>query len=197
VDQNNNPLNPEVYRRWLVPRLESKIDPTSVGTAVFGVGSGGHFTALVGWLKAVNPLIRAFAVDRIGSVTFGGEPGVSFIRGLGNQNTVPKVMSSQLHLVDEVIYVSDRDAMLGARELAAIHGLFLGGSSGAVYVAARRVAMRMRKGNLITMFPDRGELYIDTLYNDRWMEAHDFLDSSIPANKRYGDNGHDSLDPPG
>ena len=177
VDQNNNPLNPAVHERWLIPVLQQQVDPAAVTAAVFVVGSGGHFSALSRWLKHGNPSCRTFAADRPGSITFApADPTTYRIRGVGNSNVVPRVMGANMCLVDGVITVSEEDALLACREIARQHGLFVGGSSGVAYVAACEVARRVSGGPVLTMFPDRGELYTDlfgaTIWNDEWVRRH-------------------------
>jgi len=170
TDQNNSELNPETYSTWLLPEVRKRIDPLDITAGVFGIGSGGHFSAIASWLKEKNPAIRMIAADRFGSVTFGGKPGPSRLRGVGNQNIVPEVIRRRMHLVDDVELVSDGDAFRRVRQLAA-RGLFVGGSSGLVFEAARRVARRLHSGNILTLFPDRGELYADTIWNDQWLST--------------------------
>ncbi len=172
TDQNNTSLNPEVYTRWLVPELAAALDASciNVNAAVFGVGSGGHFVALARWLKSRNSLVRTYAADRIGSITFGADPGPSRIRGIGNQNIVPRIIADNIGLVDGIEYVEDREAFEFARRLAA-DGLFVGGSSGLILAAAVRVARKHPEVDVLTLFPDRGELYHDTLWSDEWMRG--------------------------
>jgi cysteine synthase len=168
TDQNNSEFNPKAYSTWLLPEVQKQIKASDISAGVFGIGSGGHFSALASWLKSGNPFIRMFAADRMGSITFGGQPGPSRVRGVGNQNIVPDVMRRHMHLVDDVEYVSDRDSFHAARRLAN-RGLFVGGSSGLVFEAATRVAKRIPGGNILTLFADRGELYADTIWNDQWL----------------------------
>lgn len=157
-DQNDSALNPAVYRRWLVPSIAPKLDLDWIDAAVFVVGTGGHFVALSELLRSHG--IPCYVADRAGSVTFGGRPAPSVLRGIGNQNTVPKVIGSHLHLVEDVSYFSDLDAAAGVRELAR-RGIYVGGSSGVAFMGASRLAEKTRARNILTFFPDRGELYGD------------------------------------
>jgi cysteine synthase len=158
TDQNDSELNPAVYRRWLVPSVAPKLDLDWIDAAVFVVGTGGHFVALSEMLRAHG--IPCYVADRAGSITFGGRPAPSKLRGIGNQNTVPKVIGSNLDLVEEVDYFSDVDAAEGVRELAR-RGIYVGGSSGVAFMGANRLAEKTRARNILTFFPDRGELYGD------------------------------------
>ncbi|WP_218973402.1 pyridoxal-phosphate dependent enzyme [Actinomyces wuliandei] len=116
-NQNDSPLNPEVYRRWLVPRLRLKLHGSApIDAGCFAVGSGGHFTALAEMLRKHGA--PSYAADREGSITFGGSPGSSVIRGVGDQNRVPAVIQNSMNLVQEAIRVKDCEAISSCRRLA-------------------------------------------------------------------------------
>jgi cysteine synthase len=158
TNQNDSELNPAVYRRWLVPRLASKLDLDWIDAAIFVVGTGGHFVALSEMLRSHG--IPCYVSDRVGSVTFGGVPGPSVLRGIGNMNTVPKVIGSNLHLVEDVFYSTDADASDGVQELAR-RGVYAGGTSGLALKGASRLVEQTKVRNVLTFFPDRGDLYGD------------------------------------
>jgi cysteine synthase A len=158
TNQNDSELNPAVYRRWLVPSVAPKLDLDWIDAAVFVVGTGGHFVALSEMLREHG--IPCYVADRVGSTTFGGPPSPSVLRGIGNQNTVPKVIGGNLHLVEDVEYFSDADATQGVQELAR-RGIYVGGSSGVAFMGASSLAARTPARNILTFFPDRGELYGD------------------------------------
>ena len=177
TNQNNSPLNPQVYRRWLLPQLERQIDPLTLDAVVLCVGSGGHFSAIAGWLEQHNPKAKTIAVDRLGSIVFGQASGPSLLRGVGNQNMVPKVIDSHRDLVDEVVVVSDAEAFSATRRIARDYGVFVGGSSGAAYAGVQKLLARDEARTyqrVLTMFADRGELYWDTIFNDAWMREREF-----------------------
>lgn len=160
-DQNNSPLNPEVYRRWLVPRIQEQLGDAAIDAGCFVVGSGGHFTALAEMLRMRGT--PSYAVDRIGSITFGGSPEHSVLRGVGNQNKVPLNVKRSMGLVRGVLTVGDHDAITACRELAK-RGIFVGGSSGAAYRASLMLLSRLGgDSTVLTFFPDRGELYSNIL----------------------------------
>ncbi|MGK5629800.1 pyridoxal-phosphate dependent enzyme [Streptomyces sp. URMC 123] len=165
TNQNDSPLNPEVYTRWLVPHLMRTLDFSRIVAGVFCVGSGGHFSALSAMLEAKG--IPSYVADRLGSITFGGQPGASILRGTGNQNRVPAVIEAARSRVAGVYEVSDAQACAAVRELAC-RGISVGGSSGVCYVGARRLAADLgpdTDGEILTFFADRGELYGTTLLN--------------------------------
>lgn len=158
TNQNDSDLNPAVYRRWLVPNIGPKLDLDWIDAAIFVVGTGGHFVALSEMLRAHG--IPCYVADRVGSATFGGEPGPSVLRGIGNMNTVPKVIGSNLHLVEDVYYSTDEDAAEGVRELAE-RGVYAGGTSGIAVKGATQLVEQTAARNILTFFPDRGDLYGD------------------------------------
>lgn len=156
TDQNNSRLNPEVYRRWLVPRLRGMLDFDAIDAGIFVVGSGGHFVAIAEMLTAEG--IPSYVADRAGSITFGGTAAPSVLRGTGNQNMIPRVIGENMHLVKDVHYVSDAEAAEGVQELAR-RGIYVGGSSGVCLMGARSLARNATLRRVVTFFPDRGELY--------------------------------------
>jgi cysteine synthase len=158
TNQNDTELNPAVYRRWLVPKITPKLDLDWIDAAIFVVGTGGHFVALSEMLRGYG--IPCYVADRVGSITFGGNPGPTILRGVGNQNTVPNVIGSNKHLAEDVFYASDADAAAGVQELAR-RGIFVGGSSGVAFTGANHLVRHTRARNILTFFPDRGELYGD------------------------------------
>jgi cysteine synthase len=158
TNQNDSELNPAVYRRWLVSSVAPKLDLRWIDAAIFVVGTGGHFVALSEMLRGHG--IPCYVADRVGSITFGGPPGPSVLRGVGNQNTVPKVIGANLHLVEDVYYFSDADACAGVQELAR-RGIYVGGSSGIAFQGANRLVEDTTAHNILTFFPDRGDLYGD------------------------------------
>lgn len=158
TDQNNSELNPAVYRRWMVPAIAPKLDLDWIDAAVFVVGTGGHFVALSELLRGHG--IPCYVADRVGSTTFGGPPSPSVLRGIGNQNTVPRVIGSNMGLVEDVSYFTDTDATRGVQELAR-RGVYVGGSSGVAFMGAKRLVEKTRARNILTFFPDRGEVYGD------------------------------------
>ena len=138
---------PEIYRD-----LKGHVD-----YAVMGAGSGGTFSGIVGYLKSQNPAIQGVLADPVGSIIGGGEKGEYQIEGIGN-DFIAKTMDTSL--VDRVYKVTDAEAYAMCRELAKKEGILAGQSSGAALAAVRKLADDVGKGNIVTVFPDRGDRYL-------------------------------------
>jgi cysteine synthase A len=157
--QFNNPANPDTHRRTTAQELLRQFD--RIDAFVAGVGTGGTITGVGQVLREVMPDIKIFAVEPDASpVLSGGEPDFHGIQGIG-AGFVPEILDCTVY--DEVLRVSDADAVDVTRRLARDEGLLLGISAGANTAAALRVAARMGKGKtVVTVFCDTGERYLTT-----------------------------------
>lgn len=130
---------------------------------VAGAGSGGTYTGAVRYLKEKIPSIKGVLADPVGSTMGGGEHFDYDIEGIGN-DFIPDTMD--IKLVDEVIKITDAEAFGSARMLAKKEGIIAGSSSGAALSASIKLAKKIKKGNIVTIFPDRGDRYLSTgLFN--------------------------------
>jgi cysteine synthase len=163
-DQFSNPANPEAHRRTTGPEIERALEGR-VDVFVAGVGTGGTLTGVGEYLREhTNPKLRVVAVEPRGSaVLSGGRPGPHRIQGIG-AGFVPPVLNREL--IDEVIPVSDDDAIQTAWTCAKRMGLLAGISCGAALWAALQVAERPEcKGQrIVVMMPDSGERYISQAF---------------------------------
>jgi 2,3-diaminopropionate biosynthesis protein SbnA len=120
-------------------------------------------------LRRAFPHLHVVAVDAAGSVIFGGPPGPRHVPGLGAGRRPELLAPAE---IDEVVYVSDSDAVAGCRALANSEGILAGGSSGAAVAAIERLRPRMADASqILTVLPDRGERYLDQIYDDEWAKA--------------------------
>lgn len=120
-------------------------------------------------LRERFPALRVIAVDAVGSVIFGGPPGARDLPGIGSSR-VPELCRPEE--IDEVVQVDDVDAALGCRELLATEGIFAGGSTGSVVCAIARTLPRLpRPCRVVAIFPDRGDRYLDLVYDDGWLAS--------------------------
>ncbi|MNR31136.1 putative siderophore biosynthesis protein SbnA [compost metagenome] len=110
--------------------------------------------------------MKVIAVDAAGSVIFGGVSGPREIPGIG-ASRVPEL--AQLAEVDEVVYVTDTESVKGCHDLLGKEGIFAGGSSGSLIAAIRRLLPSIpHYSRIVTILPDRGERYMDSVYNESW-----------------------------
>jgi len=156
--QFENPDNPKVHYETTAVELWRQISG-EIDAFVAGVGSGGTLQGVGRFLKERKPDVRIVAVEPKGvSALLGHEPGLHKIQGIGD-GFVPAILDRSL--VDEVIEVTDDEAVETTREVCRTQGLLVGTSSGANIWAARRMAKRV-KGNVATVLPDRAERYFST-----------------------------------
>jgi len=162
-DQFTNPANPEAHRKHTGPEIERALDG-DVDVLVAGVGTGGTITGVGEYLRERNPKLRVVAVEPRGSAVLSGErPGPHRIQGIG-AGFVPPVLNGEL--LDEVIAVSDDDAIHTAWACAKRAGLLAGISCGAALWAALEVAQRPEsKGKrIVVVMPDSGERYVSQAF---------------------------------
>ncbi|MFA5090525.1 MAG: cysteine synthase A [Candidatus Omnitrophota bacterium] len=167
LQQFNNPANLQVHERTTAREIwedtQGRID-----ILVAGVGTGGTITGIAENIKKKKPSFKAVAVEPESSAVLSGlKAGTHKIQGIG-AGFIPKILNTGI--LDEIIRVSDDDALVTARLLARQEGILAGISSGAAVYAAIQVARRQKnKGRLIVaILPDTGERYLSTeLFGDK------------------------------
>jgi cysteine synthase len=158
-DQFTNPANPRAHRQTTGPEIERALGGR-VDVLVAGVGTGGTITGVGEYLRERNPKLAVIAVEpRNSAVLSGGTPGPHRIQGIG-AGFVPQVLNRDV--IDEVIPVSDDDAIQTAWLCAKREGLLAGISCGAALWASLQVAARpeSRGKRIVTIMPDSGERYV-------------------------------------
>ncbi len=156
LKQFNNPANPKAHYETTGPEIYKQLDG-KIDYLVAGAGSGGTFSGSVKYLKEQNKNIQGVLADPIGSIIGGGEHADYDIEGIGN-DFIAETMD--VNMIDKVIKVSDKEAFNNVLELAKREGIFAGSSSGAALTAALKLAGEIETGNIVVIFPDRGDRYI-------------------------------------
>lgn len=176
--QYDNPHNPGAY----APLAEQLVE--SIGSfdcLVGAVGSGGSTCGTSSYLRLVLPHLKTVGVDTQGSVLFGQPDRKRMLRGLGN-SLMPKNVDHTAY--DEIHWVTAAEAFLSTRRLHQTKALFMGGTSGAAYLAAKWWAEQNPDKRVVVLFPDEGYRYQDTIYNDEWLRANDLWLSQLPSGPR-------------
>ncbi len=162
-DQFSNPANPEVHRRTTGPEIERALGGAP-DVLVAGVGTGGTITGAGEYLRERNPALRVVAVEpQSSAVLSGAKPGPHRIQGIG-AGFVPPVLNRAL--LDEVLSVSDEDAIHTAWRCSRREGILAGISCGAALWAALRVAVRPESAGqrIVVVMPDSGERYVSQAF---------------------------------
>jgi cysteine synthase A len=148
------------------------------------VSSCGTITGLSKKLKEEFPGIKIIAVDVEGSVIFNFHPEKRFISGMG-ASIVPSILKNAL--IDEIIHISQMDIIKGCHELVNEQMIFGGASSGAAYFAIKKYfghSNDSEKRNVLFLCPDRGDAYLDTVYNKEWIsEVRKKIENERAVNK--------------
>ena len=156
LQQFKNPSNPLAHYEMTGPEIYSQLDGR-LDFLVAGAGSGGTFSGIMKYLKEQSSEIQGVLADPVGSVIGSGEHADYEIEGIGNDFIADTM---DMSLVDRVIKVNDDEAFAASRLLAAKEGILAGSSSGAALAASLRLAKTIERGNIVVVFPDRGDRYL-------------------------------------
>ena len=172
-DQHNDRANNEAHYATTGPEIWRQTGGR-IDWFVAGIGTGGTVSGVARYLKEQDPRVKVLAVDIEGSVFTEyfrtgrhGAPHRYRVEGLGDEEIIA---CPEFERIDEMLQVSDRDAFHATRELARCEAIFAGGSSGAALWGVRRLAARLAgPARIVTLFPDSGNRYLSTIYDDAWL----------------------------
>lgn len=170
INQYGNPYNAEAYYKTLGSELCNEVN--NIDYIFVGVSSGGTITGVSHRIKERFPKAKVIAVDSIGSVIFGQQPKKRNIPGIGS-SIRPEIIKSAL--IDDVVFIDEKEAVEMCHMLLSRHSIFVGGSSGSVYAAVIKYFKNRDikfNTNVFAVFPDRGDRYSSTIYNNDWCIKH-------------------------
>lgn len=173
VNQYANPYNSEAYYHSLGKEICDEFE--HLDYLFIGISSGGTITGVSSRVKEKFPDVKVVAVDIIGSVIFDHPPKKRYIPGIGSSMVPPILKNAR---IDDVVMMDEVTTIEMCHRLLKEHYIFAGGSSGSVYGAIKKYFTARRidsKIDVLTLFPDRGERYIDTIYNEHWCK--EFIDA--------------------
>jgi len=173
IEAHYRTTGPEIWRQ-----TEGQFD-----VFVGGIGTGGTVSGTAKYLKEQNPKITVIAVDPVGSVFYEyfkkgklPEAHTYLVEGIGDDFLCPTLDFS---VIDDVYQVTDKECFLLTRDLTRKEGIFAGGSSGGIVLAALRYAKEAKLGpdkTVVVILPDHGGKYISKIFNDDWMREKGFIE---------------------
>ncbi|MCH0538720.1 2,3-diaminopropionate biosynthesis protein SbnA [Streptomyces sp. MUM 203J] len=162
INQYANSLGPEAHYRGTAEEIVRDL-PRSPDYLVVAVSTTGTLNGLARRLKERSEGLQVVAVDAVGSIVFGNPPGPRRLPGIGSSR-VPELLDKAL--IDRVVEVTDRESIEACHDLLSKEAIFAGGSSGSVIAAIQKIVPSIPPtSSVVTLFPDRGDRYIDLVYD--------------------------------
>ncbi|MFF0204418.1 cysteine synthase family protein [Streptomyces sp. NPDC005017] len=178
TEQHNNPANGDGYRP-VAHELDAALDGR-IDILIGAVGTGGGLFGTGGELRKSVPGVRIVGVEPKGSIAFGPPAHDYYQSGTGTPEGATIGAMVDYDLLDEGAKVGDIEAFATARVLARRIGLLIGGSAGGVvYEALTRMSSLAPGTTMVALVNDGGEKYMDTVFNDDWMDARNLIDPAV------------------
>ncbi|MFJ4188384.1 cysteine synthase family protein [Kitasatospora sp. NPDC089509] len=180
TEQHNNPSNAVGYHavgREIAQALDNRVD-----VLIGAVGTGGGLCGTGAELKKTVPDLTVVGVEPKGSIAFGPPAHDYYQSGTGTPEGATIGLLVDYDLIDEGVKVGDIEAFATARVVARRTGLLIGGSAGGVvYEALERLPRLAPDAVMVAFINDGGEKYMDTVFNDDWMDARSLVDPAVEA----------------
>ncbi|MCU0498005.1 MAG: cystathionine beta-synthase [Anaerolineae bacterium] len=184
ANQYHNPINPQAHVETTGPEIWRQT-AGQIDVFITGMGTGGTITGVARYLKQMNPKIQIVGVDPIGSILYDyfytgkmTEAHSYKIEGIG-EDFIPS--NYDFTVIDDIVRVSDKEAMLMTRRLVREEGIFGGVSCGAALAGAVRYASDWNLGAdqmVVVLLPDSGSRYLSKVFDDNWMRENRFLEDT-------------------
>ena len=169
--QHHNPQNPIAHSAFTAHEIAAAF-PNGLDALVVGVSTGGQLSGLARHLLPLYPNLKIVAVDVEGSVVLASQSGNYQMTGLGLSFRPPNLDYQSIH---SGYVMPERLAYTTCHGIARKEGLFMGASTGAIVAAGIHLAHQLPPGSKICMMgPDRGDRYLETLYDQSWLDSHRF-----------------------
>lgn len=176
--QHLNPDNMDAHALYTAREIENLLG-ASVDAVVVGVSTAGQIMGIANRLKQTHPRVKIIGVDVEGSVIFNTPPKPYKMTGIGLSFFPPNL---NLELLHSAYVISESLAFSVCRRLATQDGMLLGASTGAIVAAGMHVAKTLGPSSRVLMInPDRGDRYLETIYDSAWLEKNGFLELSQGA----------------
>lgn len=168
INQYANPLNKGAHSRWTAPEIHRAFP--ELDYLFIPAGTTGTLMGCAEYFREHSPKTKLIAVDTQGSVTFGHAAGARHIPGVGTSRR-PELFDP--HYIDDVVMVPEQETVLMCRRVLKHHGLLVGGSTGTALCGIEHYSAAIPVGaTVVTISPDFGEHYVDTVYDDDWVLDH-------------------------
>lgn len=167
INQYANPRNWQSHYYGEAQEILNQIDEP-IDYLVIGASTSGTLLGIARRLRQRWPKLKIVAVDAVGSVLFGTPAGPRELPGIG-ASRVPELLKPEEF--DQVIHVDDYESAIACRRLLRSEGIFAGGSSGSALAAIDKLlAQENSPKRILTLFPDRGDRYLELVYDDQWLD---------------------------
>ena len=188
-NQYSNDLNPEAHYRTMKEIVD--VCPTPPDYIIAATSTCGTIMGCARYVHEHNLKTKIVAVDAVGSVIFGASKGNRLIPGHGAGRKSDLLVESY---IDHVFHITDKECVNGCRRLLQREAILAGGSAGAVVMAAEKILPQIpENSNCVLIFSDSGERYLDTIYNDVWVERN--FDEMQDLDPKDSDRNGASLTP--